>query len=98
MLPSGAPAFDNFKTFVAEFDELDELIVLVECTDTTRLHAFAHAFMDRLQGLDGVTAVRGRIDVDQIQHGLLGFLLCNYVPVANYDGISARLTPEGIDA
>jgi predicted RND superfamily exporter protein len=98
MLPTGAPAFDNFKTFVADFGELDELVVLAECPDTARLRAFADAFAARLRTLDSVTAVQGKIDVAQIQQGLLGKFLYNYLPVTAYDEIAARLTAEGIDA
>jgi predicted RND superfamily exporter protein len=98
MLPHGAPAFDNFRTFVADFGELDELVILAECPDTARLHAFADAFATRLRGLDSVTAVQGKLDFVEIQQGLLGTFLYNYVPVAAYDEIAARLTPDGIDA
>jgi predicted RND superfamily exporter protein len=98
MLPTGAPAFDNFKTFVADFGELDELIVLIEGPSPATLTAFADAFTERLRGLDGVTAVQGKIDVEQIQQGLLGASLYNYVPVDAYDSLADRLTPAGIDA
>ena len=98
MLPTGAPAFDNFKTFVADFGELDELVVLAECSDPVRLRTFADAFAARLGALESVTAVQGKIDVEQIQQGLLGEFLYNYVPAAAYDELAARLTPDGIDA
>ena len=98
MLPTGAPAFDNFKTFVADFGELDELVVFVECPDIARLHAFADTFVAQLRAIDAVTAVQGKIDVGQIQQGLLGDYLYNYVPVDAYAELSARLNAQGIDA
>lgn len=98
MLPTGAPAFDNFKSFVADFGELDELVVLVDGPNPASLTAFADAFTERLRGLDSVTTVQGKIDVEQIQHGLLGQDLYNYVPVEVYDALAEQLTPAGIDA
>ena len=97
MLPSGAPAFDDFKSFVADFGELDELVILVEGADPERVHAFADAFVAQLAAIDTVTAVQGKIDVGQIQEGVLGERLYNYVPVEAYDALATRLTPEGID-
>ncbi len=98
MLPSGAPAFDDFKTFVSDFGELDELIVFAESSDPGRLHAFADAFAARLSTLDSVSLVQGKMDVAQIQEGLLGKFLYNYIPVDADDELAARLTPAGLDA
>ena len=30
MLPQGEPAFDDFKSFVADFGELNQLVVMIE--------------------------------------------------------------------
>ena len=98
MLPTGAPAFDNFKTFVADFGELDELVILVEGQEVSSLPAFADTFVVQLRALDTVSSVYGRIDPEAIQSGLLGPYLFNYVPAEAYDDLAARLTADGIDA
>jgi predicted RND superfamily exporter protein len=104
MLPTGAPAFDNFKTFVAEFGELDELVVLVEGEGGAGdrapavLQGFADDFAMRVRGLDTVQSVHWRLDIEDIERGILGQFLYNYVPEDDYARLGARLTPEGIDA
>jgi predicted RND superfamily exporter protein len=98
MLPSGAPAFDNFKTFVADFGELDELIILVEGPEPVTLHAFTDAFAARLGALDTVTSLQARIDLEQLEAGIFGPFLYNYVPGEEYARLRQRLTPAGIDA
>jgi predicted exporter len=98
MLPTGAPAFDNFKTFVADFGELDELIVLVEGSEPATLHAFADAFATRLRALDTVVNVQEKIDAEQLDSGILGPFVYNYVPADDYARLRERLTPAGLDA
>jgi len=98
MLPSGAPAFDNFKTFVADFGELDELVILVEGTEPATLHAFADAFAARLRALETVVNVQAKIEVEQLEAGILGPLVYNYVPAEEYARLRERLTPAGLDA
>jgi len=98
MLPQGAPAFDDFKSFVADFGELDQLVVLIEGPSEDALHAFADAFAQRLTALDTVAAVQSRIDVQQLMDGLLGRYVYNYVPEDDYAELERRLTPAGIDA
>lgn len=98
MLPTGAPAFDDFKRFVADFGELDELAILVEAEDRTRAEAFADAFVGALRGLPSVRTVQGRIDTDAVNTGILGRYLYNYLPLAAYADLGRRLTPAGIDA
>ena len=98
MLPTGAPAFDNFKTFVADFGELDELVVLVEAPQPGPLQAFADAFAARLRTLDTVESVHAKVEVEQLEAGILGPLVYNYVPVEDYVRLRERLTPAGLDA
>jgi len=98
MLPSGSPAFDDFKTLVADFGELDELVVFAEATDPLRVRAFADAFKARLNALDTVTLVQGTMDLERIQEGVFGEFLYNYIPVEAYDALAERLTPDGLDA
>jgi uncharacterized protein len=98
MLPRGQPAFDDFKAFVADFGELDELVVLVQGAPLSQLQAFADAFAERLRGLDTVAAVHARIDVQQVMDGIFGRLLYNYLPEADYAELEKRLTPAGIEA
>jgi len=98
MLPTGAAAFDNFKSFVADFGELDELIVLVEGPDPARLQGFADAFASRLRALDTVVSVQAKVDVEQLEAGILGPFVYNYVPAADYERLRQRLTPAGLDA
>ncbi len=98
MLPRGEPAFDDFKSFVSDFGELDQLIVLVQGAPLPRLERFADAFAARLAALDTVAAVQSRLDVQQVTDGLLGSYLYNYLPEADYAEVARRLTPAGIAA
>ncbi len=98
MLPTGAPAFDNFKAFVADFGQLDELVVLVDGPDQGTLHSFADAFAERLRGLDTVVSVHAKIGAEQIEAGVLGTFVYNYLPAEAYADLRARLTPAGLDA
>jgi predicted RND superfamily exporter protein len=98
MLPQGEPAFDDFKSFVADFGELNQLVVLIEGGPADRLQAFADAFAHRLAALDTVAAVQSRVDVQQILDGVLGRYLYNYLTEKDYAELGKRLTPAGIDA
>ena len=98
MLPQGEPAFDDFKSFVADFGELNQLVVMIEGAPEERLQAFADAFANRLAALDTVAAVHARLDVQQILDGLLGRYLYNYLTKEDYVELEKRLTPAGIDA
>ncbi len=96
MLPAGLPAFDNFKTFVADFGELDELIVLLRGTDPERLHTFADRFSDQLHSVDGVVSVQGKLDPTAVTEGLLGRYAYNYVSIDTYDRLQRELSGEGM--
>lgn len=96
MLPRGAPAFDDFKTFVADFGELDELLVLVDGPRPAR-EQVAAALTTELARLDTIARVQGRIDTAAAD-ALLGPYLFNYLPVADYADVRERLTPAGIAA
>jgi len=98
MLPHGEPAFDNFKTFVADFGELDELLVLIEGKQAEELESFADQLVERVRALDSVARVQGRFYSEPIQRDLLGTYLYGYVPRELYAEIKAQLTAEGIDA
>ena len=98
MLPQGSPAFDDFKSFVADFGELDELIVLIQGAPPPELRQFADAFAARLMALDAVIRVHSRLDMDQLLDGLLGQYVYNYFPEAEYAALERRLTPAAIDA
>jgi len=98
MLPQGSPVFANFKSFVADFGELDTLVVLIDGAPLPRLQGFADAFAERLSVLDSVAGVHARIDVQQVLDGVLGRYLYNYLPEADYAELERRLAPEGIEA
>jgi predicted exporter len=98
MLPAGRPAFDDFKFFVADFGELNELTVLIEGGSLDELKNFGDAFGSRLAELDIVRSVHVRTDVDAVREGILSRRLYNYLPVAAYDRLAQRLTREGIAA
>lgn len=97
MLPRGAPAFDNFRHFVAEFGELDELLILLE-GEPQELPVFADALGEKLRRLPMVEQVQVRIDREQVFEGVLGRYLFNYLPLDGYEELERRLTPEGLDA
>ena len=98
MLPRGTPPFDDFKSFIAEFGQLDELMVMIDDAPPATLQRFADALAPRLAGLDTVREVHSRIDTQQMMDGMLGTYLFNYIPADLYAQIAERLTPEGIDA
>lgn len=96
MLPRGMPAFDEFHAFVADFGELNQLVVLVDGAELPVLQSFADDMAARVAKLDTVAGVQSRIDVDQLLDGLLGRRLYAYIPVEDYDEVARRLTPEAI--
>jgi predicted RND superfamily exporter protein len=98
MLPRGEPAFDDFKAFVADFGQLDELFVLIEGGPPATLQRFADALPERLAALDTVERVHARVDTATLVDGMLGRYLFNYIPVDAYGQVAARLAPEAIDA
>ncbi|MBX3024712.1 MMPL family transporter [bacterium] len=97
MLPRGEPAFDDFKTFVADFGELDELLILVDGPRPAR-EQVAAALTAALARVDGIASVQGRIDTATAAEALLGRYLANYIPLADHDELRQRLTPDGIAA
>ncbi len=97
MLPRGEPAFDDFKTFVADFGELDELLILVDGPRPAR-ERVADALSAQLATLDTIAGVQGRLDTAAATEMLLGPFLFNYIPVADYAEVRERLTPAGIAA
>jgi uncharacterized protein len=97
MLPEGTPAFDDFRTFVAQFGQLDELVVLLEAERPQTLERFADEFAARLQKLPTVKEVHSRIDDAALLDGILGRYLFNYLSAADYAELAERLTPEGIE-
>lgn len=96
MLPRGAPAFDDFRSFVADFGQLDELVILVEGDEPLRLQSFADRFATELSKSDLVRHVQARLNVDDLQQGLFGRYLFNYIPVSAYDEVGRRLTAAGL--
>jgi len=98
MLPRGTPAFDDFKAFVGEFGQLDELLVLVDGAPPAELQRFVDALAPRLAGLDSVAEVHARVDTERVLDGMLGTYLFNYLPEDAYAQVAERLTPAGIDA
>lgn len=95
MLPAGEPAFDAFKSFVADFGQLDELFIVVDGPAPARERVAAD-LSARLAAIDGIRAVQGRIDTEAAAETLLGPFLFNYIPVDAYADVRERLTPEGI--
>jgi predicted exporter len=98
MLPTGAPAFDDFKGFVSEFGELDQLVFFIEGPEQAALRSFADALAERLMGLDSVETVQARLDVEAISDALLGPYLFNYLPAEAQAQVRERLSPAGIEA
>ena len=98
MLPRGTPAFDDFASFIAEFGQLNELVVLIDGAPIGQLRDFADAFAARVAERETVGDVQARIDVAQVFDGVLGRYVYNYLPEEAYADLAARLTPEGLDA
>lgn len=103
MLPRGRPAFDDFKAFVGEFGQLDELLVLIEATSESKataadLQAFADELGARIGGLDTVANVQTRVDMERLLGGVFGRYLVSFLPESAFDELAKRLTPDGIEA
>ncbi len=98
MLPQGAPEFDSFKAFVADFGELDELVVLLRGASLPEMESFADQLATRLERLDSIDSVHERVDVEALLDGILGRYLFNYLPEQGYRELADRLTPAGIEA
>lgn len=98
MLPQGTPAFDDFKSFVGEFGQLDELIVEVAGADGAALRAFADEFAKRLAALDTVAAVHARVGGAEVWDELLDRYLFNYLSKDDYAKLAERMTPDGVRA
>lgn len=97
MLPTGTPEFDDFKTFIADFGRLDELVLLIEGPREAR-ERYADRLAARLAALEPIARVHGRVDGARIADELLGPYLFNYLPIEAYDEVAERFTPAGMDA
>lgn len=98
MLPQGTPAFDDFKSFVGDFGQLDDLIVEVSGADGAALRAFADEFANRLSALDTVAAVHARVGGLEVWDDLLRRHPFNYLSRDGYAKLAERMTPEGVRA
>lgn len=98
MLPHGRPAFDEFRAFVGDFGELNELFVIVDAEEPERARDFAARLAPALSALPGVERVQARLDVERLQEGLLGRRLWSYLPESVYDELEDDLTTAAIDA
>jgi predicted RND superfamily exporter protein len=96
MLPGGTPAFDDFKSLVEDFGELNELVVLLQGDSATRLQRFADEFGRRLARLEEIESARVRVDLEQVSAGVLGKYLYNYVPEAAYAELAVSHSTAGI--
>ncbi len=97
MLPQGQPVFEDFKSLVADFGQLDDLVVLIQGASVEQMQVFADAFTQRLARLDTISAVHARVDMQQIFDGILGRYVYNYLSDEGYAQLRERLTPEGIE-
>jgi predicted RND superfamily exporter protein len=98
MLPTGTPAFDDFKRFVAEFGELDELVILLEAPDPAALRSFADRFGEKLGALDEVERVHVKTDPQAIGAGILGRHAHNYLPEEAFARLERLMQPGALDA
>ncbi len=98
MLPRGRPSFDEFRSFAADFGEMNQLVVMLEGDDLFELQRFADALGTRLARLDTVADVRVRLDFERLSTGLLSRRLFNYIPEEVYDDVERRLAPAAIEA
>lgn len=97
MLPHGRPAFDDYKSFVTDFGQLDHLVIVLESSQPRALPAFADALATRLEALDSVRRVRARIDLERIADELFDHHLYAYLDLQDYQEIEGRLAAEAID-
>jgi predicted exporter len=97
MLPTGTPAFDDFKRFVGELGQLDELLILVEGDDPAALRAFADRFAEKLAELPDVVRVQVKVEPGAIIDGILGQYAHNYLPDAAFVRLEGLLAPGALD-
>jgi predicted RND superfamily exporter protein len=98
MLPEGSPAFDDFKAFVEDFGQLNELVILVDEAPLETLQAFADGLGERLARLETVERVQARVDMERVLDGVLGRYVYNYLPGEGFDELERRITPAGLQA
>jgi predicted exporter len=98
MLPTGTPAFDDFKRFVGELGELDELVILIEGDDPVSLRALADRFAAQLAQLPEAERVQVKVDPAAILDGVLGQYVYNYLPEAAFARLESLLAPGVLDA
>ena len=97
MLPQGHAAFDDFKSLIADFGQLDNLVILIQGAPLEQMQGFVDRFAGRLAQLDSIGTVHARVDVQQMLDGMLGRYLYNYLPESAYAELRERLTPAGIE-
>lgn len=98
MLPRGTAEFDDFRVFVGDFGQLDELLLILDGAPMAELQRFAGVLAPRLAALDTVASVQDRVDAERLLDGLLGPYLFNYLPADAFAEVKERLTPAGIEA
>lgn len=98
MLPEGSPAFDDFRAFVDDFGQLNELVIVIDGAPLATLQAFASRLGERLGRLDTVEHVQARVEMERVLGGILGDYLYNYLPAEGFDDLERRVTPESLEA
>ena len=97
MLPKGDPAYDNFRSFVEDFGELDELVILLEGEDPKELAEFGRLFGSRLAQLESVEEIHFEVDREVLNRGVFGQYLFHLMPVDMIEGLKRVFSKKGIE-
>lgn len=96
-LPRGEAEFDDYRALVADFGQLDELVVLLEDGNGDHLKAMADALAAELGRNGRIAAVDYRLDTDAIAGVVLGDYAINYLDEEGFAELEARLRPDRME-
>ncbi len=97
MLPAGSPGFDNFKTLIADFGQLDELVVLIDGDRPEQAQEFADLFTARVAALGSVSSVQGKLDPTRLFDELFGRHSLNYLSTEQIRQLNEQLSTDHIE-
>ena len=97
MLPRDDPTFGNFRTFVEDFGELDELVILLEGEQPDELATYGRRLASRVAALESVDELHFEVDEDVLHRGVFGKFLFHLMPVKEIDSLGSRLSRQGIE-
>lgn len=96
MLPSGRPAFDDYREFVERFAEEDVALAVVRARDREDAIRFGEAFAAILSDDPAVSSVRVRSDADAFLDAVAEGGAVRFTPLAQARVWSGAIRPEAV--